>query len=298
MRILRYLNILCCILIATSCRETIPETYSDFKSLPVVNAILIEGDTLSINISLADQLGDKSLEYIENASVELFINDQFVEDLSYSDEGNYISTTLIKSGDKYRCEVLVPGYDTVYCEQIVPDKPKIVEIIHINVAGKDEEDISFPAIKLSFENKVLSRSYYEVEIFHLDNYRNEKTKANLKTITDPVLLNEGIPLALFSNELIKDSIYTLHLNYWTNTYSGSKTNIYPFVVEFRQVSEDYYRYLKQLYLYENGLWADGILTSMTNNNIYSNVENGYGIFAACAVAVSDTITPNLDDYYE
>ncbi|MFA9391686.1 MAG: hypothetical protein ACERKD_17890 [Prolixibacteraceae bacterium] len=49
-------------------------------------------------------------------------------------------------------------------------------------------------------------------------------------------------------------------------------------------------------MYENGLEADGILTSMTNNNLYSNINNAHGIFAAYSATVTDTITPNPDGY--
>jgi len=110
-------------------------------------------------------------------------------------------------------------------------------------------------------------------------------------------------MALFSNEIINDSLYTLTLNYTTGS-AGSRnggpmrTQIYPFVVELRNLTYEYYRFKKQLYLYEKGRWADGITSSMTNANVYSNIENGYGVFVGYSSVVSDTITPNTDGYYD
>lgn len=285
---------------ASSCREIIPETFADFNPLPVINAILIDGHNLSVNVSMSDTLDNSRLEYLDNAKIELFVNDVYAEDLIYSNNGEYKSKTVIKSANKYSCKVVVPGYDTIFCEQVIPPKPAIHDIVQINVAGKDQEGISYPAIELSFANKASIKSYYHVVIFFDDH--GKRSEANLKSITDPVLLNEGIPYAIFSNDLIKDSVYKMHINYWTNVYTtsseyGSRTELYPFYVELRQVSEDYYRYIKQLYLYKDGFYADGILTSMTNNNLFSNIQNGYGIFAAYSAVASDTITPNLDDYY-
>jgi hypothetical protein len=146
--------------------------------------------------------------------------------------------------------------------------------------------------------------FYEVEIRTIQSSRDEMRVeiGHVHTIVDPVILNEGMPLALFNNELITDTLYTLVLNYTTWEASSSnggpwRTVLYPFVVELRQVTEDYYRFKKQLYLYEEGRYADGIITSMTNANLYSNIENGYGIFAGYSSFVSDTITPNTDGYY-
>lgn len=271
----------------------------------MVNALLIEGDTLSVNISMAEKLDTNRLGFVDNARVELFVNDTFVEELQYTENGEYKSTTFIEANQKYTCKVFVPGFDTIICEQLTPDIPRILDIKHINIAGKDEEGVSFPAIELTFENNFKNKDYYEIEINYIQIFRDTSYSrvSSLKTIVDPVLLNEGLPLALFNNVLISDSVYTMNINYSNNvSYSigGShrRAGLYPIVVELRKVTEDYYRFKKQLYLYESGLWADGVLTSMTNNNIYSNIENAYGIFIAYSATVSDTITPNLDGYYD
>lgn len=291
-------------LLLISCRELIEEPFPDFNAVPVLNALLIEGDTLSVNISMAEKLDTMRLGFVDLASVELFVNDQFVEILNYTNEGEYTSTTVIEASKKYTCKVAVPGHETITCEQFVPATPRIINVKHINIAGKNEEGTSFPAIELTFENKPEIRSYYEIAIYLLkeswDSIYFRETY--IEAISDPVLLNEGLAMALFSNELITDSVYTMHINYTTGLTASSnggpiKTVLFPLLVELRQTTEDYYRYKKQLYLYENGLEADGVLTSMTNNNLYSNIHKAYGIYAAYSAVFTDTITPiiNGDD---
>ncbi len=252
-------------------------------------------------MSLAEKVDTQRLGFVENANVDLFINDEFTETLACVGEGIYQSKCVVQSLKRYTCKVMIPGFDTILCEQVIPDSPIIKSIEQINFAGKDEEGTSYPAVKVTFKNNLENVVYYEVEITLLKGHSNGM--ATIHTITDPVILNEGLPIPLFSNELIKDSVYTLKLNYSTgNAFSSNnapfRTTLYPYVVELRQVSEDYYRFKKQLYLYENGLWADGIINSMTNTNIYTNIENAYGIFAGYSIAVSDTITPNLEGYYD
>jgi hypothetical protein len=171
---------------------------------------------------------------------------------------------------------------------------------HINIAGRDEEGITYPAIKISFKNEAIPRKYYEVAIYYFkkDYFDGniERQYAYIHTITDPVILNEGLPIALFSNEIISDSVYVMTLNYNTGSTSSRNggpwhTDLYPFVVELRTVTYDYYRYQKQYYLYNKGRSADGLINIMTASPLYSNVENGNGIFAGYSVFTTDTITP-------
>jgi hypothetical protein len=44
--------------------------------------------------------------------------------------------------------------------------------------------------------------------------------------------------------------------------------------------------------------ADGIINSMINTSLYSNVDGGYGVFASYSYVLSDTINPNTDGYYD
>jgi hypothetical protein len=286
-----------------SCKKEVIQDIIEFNPIPAINAFLVEGDTLKVNVSLAERLDSTQLSFVNNAVVDLYVNDQFLEELKYVSDGVYKSKTIIEPLLKYTCKVQVPGYKIVECSQIVPSVPVIKKIDHINVAGKDEEGTSYPAIKLSFENNPDEITFYEIEIRNIRRFHDEVdiTKARIHTIVDPIILNEGLPIALFSTELIADSNYTLTLNYTTDAASSSggayRTVLYPFVIELRRVTEDYYRFKKQLYLYEKGRYANGITSSMTNTNIYSNISNGYGIFAAYSSIVSDTITPNTDGYY-
>jgi hypothetical protein len=115
-------------------------------------------------------------------------------------------------------------------------------------------------------------------------------------ITDPVLLNEGIPLTVFSNELIESDSYTMTINYTSGNYTsngnGWNTELYPLVIELRAITYDYYMYLKQLYLYETGRYPTDVGGgAVTNFNLYSNIPGGYGIFAGYSWVVSDTIVP-------
>lgn len=293
-----------CFFTLFSCKIEIQKDNPEFEHKVVVNSFLVVGDTLEVNVSLAEKLDTVPLTFVDNATVDLYVNGEFAEQLIYTSDGTYRSNSVIQSLNEYTCKVNVPGYNEVSCSQLIPQIPSIINIEHINIAGKDEEGTSYPAMKITFANDPVIEKFYDVEIRTIRRFRDELNIGivDIHTIVDPVILNEGTEIALFSNELIEDSSYTLMLNYTTHGASSSggawRTDIYPFVVELRQVTEDYYRHKKQLYLYDEGLYADGIITSMTSTALFSNVDNGYGIFAGYAATVSDTIYPNLDGYYD
>jgi len=106
---------------------------------------------------------------------------------------------------------------------------------------------------------------------------------------------EHIRLALFSNEQIEGDSYTMVINYTTGHYGCQndicETQLFPFVLELRSISYNYYQYLKQLYLYNTGRYPDFTGGVVSTFPLHSNVQNGYGIFAGYSSVVSDLINP-------
>jgi hypothetical protein len=289
MKNLRLLPVVVLTLALSSCKTLVTDDFPDFKSVPTVNSILVAGKPLAIEVSLTGGLDSLPLTTVNNATIDLYIDGVFTEQLGYIKYGTYTSTAIVEVGKEYKCKVIFPDQDTIVCSQTLPKPSPILKVEHINIAGRDEEGTTYPAVKLTFSNDLSERRYYEVVI------RYFQGAVDILNITDPVLLNEGLPIALFSNELIQGSIYTMTLNY-TNGEAGSsnggpfRTTLYPIVVELRSVSYDYYRYKKQYYLYTEGKNVE-ITKSMTASPLYSNIENGYGIFAGYSVFATDTITP-------
>jgi hypothetical protein len=281
-----------------SCKTLITDDFPDFESLPTVNSILVVGKPLSVQVSLTGGIDSLPLSTVSNAEIELYIDGKFVEQLKNSGDGTYISTSTVEAGKEYKCKAIIPNQDTIVCSQTLPEASQILNVEHISIAGRDEEGISYPAIKVTFKNSVLDRKYFEIKITCYANYAGWQEEDSLvedythiQYIIDPVLLNEGLPIVLFSNELIHDSTYTMTINYTNGESGGSKIKYRrPFVVQLRSVTYDYYRYQKQYYLYNEGKNADFMETA-TASPLYSNIENGYGIFAGYSVFATDTITP-------
>lgn len=277
-----------------SCRKLVQSDFPDFKQVPTVNSVLKADSLIKVHISLASKLDTNELKGLDNAQVQLYVDDVFNELLTSTGNGFYISTTIVEASKKYKCKVDIPGYESVSCISLIPKPAHLRDIIHISVAGKDQEGMTYPAVKFTFSNTKNEKSYYEARI-RLIEYGSEQI-ADMYNIVDPVLLNEGLLLSVFSNELITDTAYTMTINYITGSAGSSNggtihTILYPFILEIRSVSYDYYQFARQKYLYDTGRFPEFGLSSNQAFQLYSNVKNGYGIFAGYSSVVSDTITP-------
>lgn len=278
-----------------SCRELVTDEFPEFTPVPTVNSILITDSTIKVQVSLAGKLDTNHLTLIDNAEVLLYVDGEYKETLTLFDKGMYSSSVVVEPLKTYRCEVNIPGYELVSSGDSIPEATAISNIIHIDKAGKDEEGMTYPAVKFTFTNNQADKQYFEV-LIRLLRYRKEYV-ASLETITDPILLNEGLPIALFSNESIKGSSYSMTINYFTgsaSSYNGGplQTDLYPIILELRSVSFNYYKFVKQKYLYEKGRYPEFLAASTTAFPLYSNIKGGYGIFAGYSSMKSDTIYPD------
>lgn len=281
-----------------SCREMVTDEFPVYDAVPVVNCILVQASFLSVNLSFFGGIDSLPLPFVDNAKIMLYYNGEQREQLKYEGEGNYFSTSIVEPGSVYLCKVIIPGYDTIVCSQTLPEATQVIGVEPMGLAGYDEEGFGYHGIKFSFPNNVLEAKYYEVSIKSLS-FSEEGIMFHINqmaTCDDPVILNEGVSIPLFSNEIITDSVYTMTLYYYpqstTEWIEGDpQTTFLPVVVELRSVTHDYYSYQKQYCLYNNGLASDGLWGKGISIPLFSNIENGYGIFAGFSVAFSDTIIP-------
>ncbi|MGE5457014.1 MAG: DUF4249 family protein, partial [Methanococcaceae archaeon] len=195
-----------------SCRELVTDDFADFTPVPTVNSILIAGKPLKVHVSLAEKLDTNQLAIINNADISLFIDGSYAENLLPDRNGLYLSSSVVEPLRSYKLEVNVPGYQTIICNEKLPAPSPIFNIIHNNNAGKDEEGVIYPSITFSFKTNTTEKQYFEV-ILRILKSATKYDIATLKKIIDPVLLNEGLPLTIFSNEIIRDSVYTMTINY-------------------------------------------------------------------------------------
>lgn len=283
----------------TACHEKVFDSFPPFEKIPVVSGFIANDGLIGIHVSLTSNISKNPLQGIDNARVLVYDSGGDTIELEHEGEGSYLADYLAVYGQNYHCEVTVPDFPVVQATTQMPYPPVLRNVQHNAIAGKDEEGTTFPSVSFTFENNSAIEMYFEACIMLFRN--DEEWKATVIKFDDPILQNEGLPLALFSNIAIKGNSYTMTINYLTGSsessgqYSELRTTLYPFVLELRAISYDYYQYARSAKLYETGRYPE--FGHHANNvfPLHSNTSSGYGVFAAYSVVQSDTIYPSYPE---
>lgn len=249
-----------------ACRKPVtPYEHPDFAPTPTLNAILTKGQAVWAKVSMAQDLASVHPSPCANADVLLFVDDQFAEQLSYDAERElYTGQTVALAGHRYAYKVAITGYDTLFAQTQMPEKPTVTHFEIMENATIDENGSLCPAFLISFKNDPEQRLYFSSNIYarfinrYYDIYTHQSngyvvhggTLYTSINTDDPVLLNEGSDRLLFSNEIINDTSYTLKVNTrfggtgWIGQIDGILERTGEVVVRMHGLSESAYHYMK------------------------------------------------------
>ena len=300
----------------SGCRKQVSDyKRPDFDPQPTLNAVLQEDQPVWAQVSLAQCLDTVHPAPCTDAEVLLYVDGLFAEKLQYCGDGLYMGETNAEALHEYAYKVVIPGFDTLFAQTKMPEKPVVTHVEIMENATVDDEGRPCPAIMISFNTNPNKNLYYQSSInaaffsyfYHNGQvYNSTGAKGTMHTsinTDDPVLLNEGSDQLLFSNEIITDNNYTLKVNASFNNHSYSH---YGYEVEYDSIvrkgyvvvsmsgiSESCYHYRKSQEAYQEAdAYTNLFLGVITPLNLYSNVENGRGVFAAIAPMTCDTIFIN------
>ena len=300
----------------SGCRKQVSDyERPDFDPQPTLNAVLQKDQPVWAQVSFAQCLDSVHPAPCTDAEVLLYVDGQFKEKLQHEGDGLYVGETTAEALHEYACEVVIPGYDTLFARTEMPENPVVTGVEIMENATVDDEGRLCPAFMITFKTDPCQNLYYCSNIYadFLNEYYDAETHAYLGYSTesgtmnasintdDPVLLNEGSDRLLFSNEIIVDTTYTMKVNAWFSNYGwgGQHTGDVmertgEVVVRMHGLSESAYRYMKsKKEAYEElDSYTNLFLGVITPLNLYSNVENGYGVFAAIAPMTCDTVFIN------
>ncbi len=270
-------------LLITSCRQEVDIDYPDFEPMPVINSFIVAGEPVTAHISIAVGYEGPQLSGCDDATVSLYIDDEFSGNMILQSDGLYTSDSIARGDAKYTLSVEVPGYKTASASTVIPSPSSLLEFTFNEFEGLDEEGFDYSSVVFTFQNEPFETRYYDSRVILMTS--EGEFIRDPYIITDSVLINEGLPLNLFSNEIIKGiPEYTMKTNYYVSHHK--------FIFQFRSVSEEYYHYVRQHYLYETGRFPEFGISSNAAYPLYSNVDNGYGIVAGYSYFATDTIRPN------
>ncbi len=301
--------------IIISCQK---EVYLEIKSdnVIVVNSILSPDSLILVHVSKSQDLNDSSQEInLNNADVSIYGDSSYPNDLLLQSDGLYVSNFTPTAGVNYTIEVNSEPLSFVTSTTIIPDKP-VIENVYVE--DKLFQDFNF-CLKITLKEDGSVSNYYRLKLRgyvveydyttidpETGNYHilNERFSDVLFFINDPKIsisnnnssseiinsilgtYETGLDVVnwiAFSDQNINGSIHTIEL-YVVDNINLSEDK--PLYIELETINQDYYYYLYSI-SNTNSYLVDQI---STNNSVFSNIENGAGIFSATNMAIDSIIS--------
>lgn len=299
-----YTSVLILFVIAcSSCYKEIDlEKYRPIPRI-VINTAIAADSLITANITrtwfFTDTENNPEI-YLPDAKVDLYINDVYVERMTWesyesgSSGGCFVSAVIARKGDKIKIVADDKNYGTAWAEEIIPHPIQIEEAL-INTSLKSDNNVII-SYQITFKDIPDERNYYLIQIngvpgaYGYDywtllaiDYSFDPVLSRNESIVNNSLGYDGLEHSfgcLFTDELIEGKKYTLKmketipLNYLEYSESSSKR-----IISLYNLSESYYQYLLSLQRLNGSDFSKdlAVIGFAEPLRIYSNVRGGTGI---------------------
>lgn len=253
----------------------------------VVNCLLTDSDVQTLTLTYSAHFADFSYKEVEAAEVTLLEQGRVVGQFRKVDKSKWELPFTPHQGLSYELRVTVPGRPLISATTTFPRYPKV--LIDWSKAHKREEkgQVYF---ERSYKDQIFWVFAFQDDYFHEDNsfITTLKIKPNYRLIRE---LGTDYPsVDDFNNIDIKPDMYdnTTDLKQWyLRMLPDEQRSFYVetldrnFLIVFRATSDEYDKYLKssvtKMLVY---LTKDDLTQRLDETEIYTNVQNGLGIFGA------------------
>jgi hypothetical protein len=256
------------------------------KKQLVVNCDFNPEEVWSAYISLNKNILD-TLEHsrVTNAFVVVYENDQPIDTMAHVENGKYESDFGKPfAGKEYSIRVQAEDYGIASAQSHIPN---VTQIENVTVIEPDPGSTDYKTkITVAFTDNVNEENFYQLKVFTHHEYLGEdfqivyNSQSVGLSVDDP---SENVEVEDWrAGVLLKDVLFNgkkREVSMITHYPSGGN-----FLVELRTLSKDLYDYqiTRSLQEISNG---DPLSQPI---NVYSNINNGFGIFAGYAVSKLET----------
>jgi len=249
-------------------------------------------DTVKVHVSktlpvFKDRTGDL---FISNAEVLLFEDNQLLEQLTHSGQGNYISPSGLKPvRDKaYHIEVSAQGLPSVKSSaETIPSSLLINELEFVDSIRSSSqssgETLTF-LFNLVFDDPILENNYYSISILgqSIFGYLDDVFSFTVDDVYDQ---GAGAQCDFFFNSELE---YRIGFSDYCFEGQGQKI---PLVVDvyssqssqsYTAIKVNFFTLSESLFLFNKSLssYRDNEIEPLEPTFIESNIEGGYGVFGS------------------
>ena len=276
----------------SNCTKEIEFDAQDIAPRIVVNSLFTNDSIWAAHISRSvGVLETTSYTTIDDANVNIFdANANLVTTLTHQGNGLYTSPTGLtpQANQSYTIEASASGYESVNASNSIPSAVPIYQLDTVTSTNSDGETILEATI--TFQDPPNISNYYMLEVYVTGTWINEWEE-------DTTEIRE--PLQISCDDINVETVNRFNFGGFENTYlylmvkdqnfDGENYSLTFSVINYAELkdmdlfgeirlvntSEEYFNYLKSFNMYQrtiNNPFATPV-------QVYSNVNNGMGIFA-------------------
>jgi hypothetical protein len=276
-----------------SCQKEVFVDFPDQKPQIVINSLFTPDSLFTVRVfGTLPLLDARSHEVLDNATVVIYENEAEVETLPYNAEKEYYRSNSFKptAGRVYRVRVAVPGYPDATAQSSVPLAVPIANFVYKDSAGVDENGSFINSVTYTFEDPAQENNFYAMQgTFDFIQVRPNFGTAKFDTIRgfsslylysdQPTVKTSAYAggLAMVDDQLFDGQTQSIALSFYPGWYDPRRNSKRTFRFYLKTASSEYFRYFQKL---------QGHLTNQNFDIfageaviMYTNVENGYGVFA-------------------
>ena len=285
-----------------SCSKEIDFKNSNIENKLVLNGLICPDSLISVHLSRTNTILSDEILVIENAIVSLYCNGKYIETLSYFKNGKYKSKTVFPQPDSvYTISAEAEGYPAIIATDTVPRVTRIIFGTHYSGNTYDEYGDPHHDYEITISDPP-EKNFYE--LFFIYQYSPNIFDDNYyihfqiyPVIADPVLRSDSeldywVFTYVFTDNFFNGTNYLMKNKFLAAAVQAK------FAKQFVPIDYDKYAILRTTslayYNYRKG-WIRHSNNQQIGNRIeeplfmtligdptpmYSNVEGGYGIFAA------------------
>ncbi len=253
------------------------------------------GRTVAIN----EFRNPDTLLWLDDAVCSLFVNDHFLEVLTDTGLGYYVSTSNYhpQPDSVYRLVVDHHVYGRAETQSSIP--PGQMQILSVYkqdsalMEGTDMNPRPISYAKITINNDLQVAHYLELFLTQYEYHLGDSTiytTPGVDIVKEPLgTLSSGLTLSstnslIFSSSLLSSGQNSLELYYYPLIYEIVMDTTFAYAnlqVNLRILSPEFYNYLLSLERLDRSDYFDNptFILSLPPTNLYSNVQGGYGLFA-------------------
>jgi hypothetical protein len=282
-----------------SCIKEVPISKIPFEKKLVIGCIANPDSSFRVNVRTTQVINDTANAIVDNAIVLLYNNGLLIDSLTHSQNGWYNSNIYPIAGQEYEIRAsnnIAQGY--AIAKALIPQAPVMDNVTFSIGKTFDSQNLPLTTYNFNLNDPIESNDYYELLFGVKGFFEWDPFEAGIvpliNNLDQSIIADSNLDYNpssyYFSDALFNGTEKKFVLNIsagFTTSSTGNYIPIYEHYIIIRKISPSYYNYIRSWTVHRINQNTDfntkerlTLLFQGDPVELYTNVENGYGIFGA------------------